>query len=292
MNPGNYKLPKPFSKNNNYTYYGYMIAESDEDAKATFEKGMGNAGEMNPYQSFDSDDRAIIAAEFNKFENEDAEIDMDSIDDEWINECPNSSIPVDMGDIIFESMEESMLAEQHIIICGMVENIKHFVMPLRAEHSKHHSPIVILHTELPTAKQWQQLQNFAQIYFVQGSPLNEKSYDRVNIMKAKQIVILSPNINGQPKKKAANDEGEVDETTDAKDEENLLDAKTIFKYNIIKKKNPNVNVVTELINQDNIAYLLDNPLLYPFMNDYGYDQTPVFASGEVYLSSLMDSLIC
>jgi len=111
-------------------------------------------------------------------------------------------------------------------------------------------------------------------------------------MKAKQIVILSPNINGQPKKKAANDEGEVDETTDAKDEENLLDAKTIFKYNIIKKKNPNVNVVTELINQDNIAYLLDNPLLYPFMNDYGYDQTPVFASGEVYLSSLMDSLIC
>lgn len=33
----------------------------------------------------------------------------------------------------------------------------------------------------------------------------------------------------------------------SKDEENLLDAKTIFKYNIIKKKNPNVNVVTELI---------------------------------------------
>jgi hypothetical protein len=35
---------------------------------------------------------------------------------------------------------------------------------------------------------------------------------------------------------------------DANDEENLLDAKTIFKYNIIKKKNPKVNVVTELIN--------------------------------------------
>ena len=34
----------------------------------------------------------------------------------------------------------------------------------------------------------------------------------------------------------------------ANDGENLLDAKTIFKYNIIKKKNPNVNVVTELIN--------------------------------------------
>ena len=32
-----------------------------------------------------------------------------------------------------------------------------------------------------------------------------------------------------------------------KDEETLLDAKTIFKYNIIKKKNPRVKVVTELI---------------------------------------------
>ena len=66
-----------------------------------------------------------------------------------------------MGDIVFDSMEDSMLAEYHIIICGMVENIKHFVMPLRAEHSKDHSPIVILHDELPSAKQWQQLQYFS-----------------------------------------------------------------------------------------------------------------------------------
>ena len=79
---------------------------------------------------------------------------------------------------------------------------------------------------------------------------------------------------------------------DSKDSENLLDAKTIFKYNIIKKKNPKVNVVTELINKDNIAFLLDNPLLYHFMRQFDYDQTPVFASGEVYLSSLMDCLVC
>lgn len=78
----------------------------------------------------------------------------------------------------------------------------------------------------------------------------------------------------------------------SKDEENLLDAKTIFKYKIIKKKNPKVNVVTELISQENIAFLLDDPLLYHLMREYDYDQTPTFASGEVYLSSLMDSLIC
>jgi len=85
---------------------------------------------------------------------------------------------------------------------------------------------------------------------------------------------------------------EQDEYQMSKDEENLLDAQTIFKYNLIKKKNPTVNVVTELINQENIAYLLDDPMLFQLMNKYNYDQTPTFASGEAYLSSLMDSLIC
>jgi len=111
---------------------------------------------------------------------------------------------------------------------------------------------------------------------------------------AKQIVILTPNMEVS-KKKNENDKEQQDhedEDKDSKDSENLLDAKTIFKYNIIKKKNPNVNVVTELINQENIAFLLDDPLLYHFMRSFDYDQTPVFASGEVYLSSLMDCLVC
>ena len=56
------------------------------------------------------------------------------------------------------------------------------------------------------------------------------------------------------------------------DEENLRDSKTIFTYNIIKKKNPKVNVVTELIAQDNIAYMLDDPLLYFLKRKFrGYD---------------------
>lgn len=53
-----------------------------------------------------------------------------------------------------------------------------------------------------------------------------------------------------------------------------------------------MNVVTELISEKNLAFMLDDPILYNIMKDYDYDQTPTFASGEVYLSSLMDSLIC
>jgi hypothetical protein len=77
----------------------------------------------------------------------------------------------------------------------MVENIRYFVMPLRAEHLSDPSPIVILHEEELTGKQWQQLRYFSEIYYVRGSPLHESSYDRVNIEKAKQVVILTPNAN-------------------------------------------------------------------------------------------------
>ena len=115
-------------------------------------------------------------------------------------------------------------------------------------------------------------------------------------MKAKQIVILTPNMEVSKKKVNEDKENEgtdgKEEEKDSKDSENLLDAKTIFKYNIIKKKKKDVNVVTELVNQENIAFLLDDPLLYHFMRAFDYDQTPVFASGEVYLSSLMDCLVC
>jgi potassium large conductance calcium-activated channel subfamily M alpha protein 1 len=110
------------------------------------------------------------------------------------------------------------------------------------------------------------------------------------------------NSNGDNQASNVNSEGEIgpeiesNEGTEGKkfgkNEDILLDAQTIFKYNIIKKKNPQVNVVTELISKKNIAFLLDDPLLYNIMKDYDYDQTPTFASGEVYLSSLMDSLIC
>lgn len=53
----------------------------------------------------------------------------------------------------------------------MVENIKYFIMPLRAGYNKEPSPIVILHNEVPTTKQWAELNTFSQIYFVLGSPL-------------------------------------------------------------------------------------------------------------------------
>ena len=143
-----------------------------------------------------------------------------------------------------------------------------------------------------TIHQWQQLSYFTQVYFVRGSTLQEEAYDRVNIMRAKQVVILTSVTDGTIE---LGDEAELrnkDDPAAFNDEECMRDAKTVFMYNIIKKKNPYVNVVTELIKEDNIAYMLDDPRLYFLMNTYKYDKTPIFTSGEIYLSSLMDSLLC
>lgn len=68
--------------------------------------------------------------------------------------CQVASKPIQQSDIIFPTLKDSKLAENHIIICGMVENIKQFVIPLRAKYLHDPSPIVILHDELPTPKQW------------------------------------------------------------------------------------------------------------------------------------------
>mmetsp|Transcript_40153 Transcript_40153/g.38656 ORF Transcript_40153/g.38656 Transcript_40153/m.38656 type:complete len:84 (-) Transcript_40153:1271-1522(-) len=81
-------------------------------------------------------------------------IQVENIDGDWINMCQVATKQINLNDIIFPTLKDSKLAENHIIICGLVENIKHFVMPLRAKHIADPYPIVILHDEIPTAKQW------------------------------------------------------------------------------------------------------------------------------------------
>ena len=118
-----------------------------------------NNNESIELQSFNSEDRDIIAADFHRFEGEEEDfVEVENMEaGDWLNLQQISSKPVVKEEIMFESMENSKLAENHIIICGMVENIWHFVQPLRAENCVDISPIVILHDQPPTQKQWQQL---------------------------------------------------------------------------------------------------------------------------------------
>jgi len=72
----------------------------------------------------------------------------------------------------------------------------------------------------------------------------------------------------------------------------LLDARTIFKFKAVKGLRSDIPVVTDLVNSYNLAFLLKRPYEYSLMKKHNFTETPVFAQGQVYLSSIMDSLVC
>eukprot|EP01022_Parablepharisma_sp_SALTPOND_P033410 TRINITY_DN88679_c0_g1_i1.p2 TRINITY_DN88679_c0_g1~~TRINITY_DN88679_c0_g1_i1.p2 ORF type:complete len:507 (-),score=57.99 TRINITY_DN88679_c0_g1_i1:17-1537(-) len=221
-----------------------------------------------------------------------------SNEQQLLDQCYTTPKPVPLKSVTFPSLENSQLAAKHIIVCGMVSSLTYLVIPLRAKILKDLQPIVILHTEEPTDGQWNSISMFPQIYFVKGSALNLADLSRANIKQAKKVVILST-IMTKPDEDKFKDELE-EELEDKPGEgeklsrsmEDLLDAKCIFMYKNIKKVRKDIEVVTEIVSPDNIAFLQSCPKDYANMKKYGFDISPTYAGGEVLLSSVMDRLLC
>ncbi|MDR3549663.1 MAG: hypothetical protein P4M11_15565 [Candidatus Pacebacteria bacterium] len=69
----------------------------------------------------------------------------------------------------------------------------------------------------------------------------------------------------------------------------MRDAQTIFIYKALKKCNSNLQVTVELIESSNIGYLLPKSQVKDYEH---FDLSPIFASGEVYISTVIDTLSC
>lgn len=67
----------------------------------------------------------------------------------------------------------------------------------------------------------------------------------------------------------------------------MLDAESIYIYQAVKKVNKDVQIITELVYDSNIEFLLPK---YPYKKDYRY--STLYAAGEVYISSIIDTLTC
>lgn len=135
--------------------------------------------------------------------------------------------------------------------------------------------------------------------------MNKKDLFRANILKASKVVILAPNVEEVKRKSNDFSENEVENEFDddyngensnsrklTRDEEDLMDARTIFKYKMVKRIRPDIPIVTELVCPQNLVFILPHPKDYSIMRKFGFAQTPTFASGEIYFSSVIDSLIC
>ena len=187
------------------------------------------------------------------------------------------------NEIIHQSIKDRDDISNHVIICGMHPEIIHFILPLRANYLPEKSLkwIVILSPSLPQDLH-DALSVFPKIIFIQGSPLQPENLFRANITTADIAVILSSGFT------KANDDNE---------EEQMHDTGAILIYKAIKKINKNIKIMTELLVTKNIEFLLEShnfKKLYHngLDNTPEYEHTSVYASGEVYIPSVVDKITC
>ena len=164
------------------------------------------------------------------------------------------------------------LLEHHVIICGVNPNIKYLIMPLRSRNKTKHYPILIIDkNEHISSKIWKEIQYFPDIYYMQGNPIKSDDLKKAGVSKAQAVVILS-------KYNQDNDSLE------------MMDADSIFIYKAIKNESKKTLIIADLMSVNAIGYL-------SFAGDenlelYGFWLNEAFASGELYISSMLDTLIC
>ena len=161
------------------------------------------------------------------------------------------------------------ILDQHIIICGISENIKHLILPLRTRDKLIHSPILIIHTEEHIAPEiLDDIHYFPHVYYMQGNPVKNEDLKKARINKSKAVVILS----------------------NYKLDDSIVDADSIFIFKAIKKETKNTLIIADLISSKSIEYLSD--ISEQEIEDTNFWLYKAFSSGEIYISSMLDTLIC
>jgi hypothetical protein len=170
--------------------------------------------------------------------------------------------------------EEHLLQKlkNHIVVCGIHSSIQHFILPLRAKYLQNQQQDIVIITPVQTIPTsiWDTISRFPRIYLVNGSPLLVEVLRKAQIHKADKAVILGH-----------------DPTTNKINEmsEEMLDAQSIFIYKAIQKCNPRLQILTELSFSSNIDFLLKNS-----GQQIEHHFQTLFAAGEVYISSIIDTL--
>ena len=199
---------------------------------------------------------------------------------------------------------------RHVIVCGNVPDLYHFILPLRSKKSNNVDKdglvtiVVITPSDISTSD-WHRLSIFPQVYFVKGSPLYREDLLRAGVPNAQQVVVFPP-----PKR--PHDASSIGQNAKTQMEtEAMADADTLFINSALHSLNPDVPVISELVHFSNIAYLDaihvgDMPDKPPTPTGAASPTSPTaagatsgaggrkdlippwFAAGNVYVSSLND----
>ena len=119
---------------------------------------------------------------------------------------------------------------------------------------------------------WNELMRFKDIYLIRGSALQQGDLEKAQVKKASAVIILSKSF----------------ESSSGSAMHNSLDADAIFMYKTIGYQTKNPIIVTELATINAIAFIEQDK----GDNDSSYYSSKPFAAGEIFISHLLDSLMC
>jgi hypothetical protein len=167
--------------------------------------------------------------------------------------------------------KNDMKIDGHIVICGIVPDMRLLILPLRNRSLKRIIPIIIIYNDIIPVKIWQDINTFPKVYVVHGNPMEHNDLNACYISKAIACIIL-------------NSGKESDRSSF------MNDADTIRIYQNVKHLNSNIKIATEIASLSSLNFLSINKTN---MNQkFGFHSTEPFASGEIYMNSLLDTLIC
>ena len=295
LNPGRFFIHKFLEKRDDIKFFIYVICSDKEVANQISKADVSK--EINIDKDKDEDDendenkeninkndliikktkfqqymklrlKDIILLEENSYYNYDFR---DEEDDYYFVKSKTWAAP----DIKKYSIRNSRKYRDHIVVCGTHPALYYYLLPLRSKsYGRNNMKYVVILTQNMNKNLWDSIVRFENIILINGSPLNMEDLYRANIEYASKVVIL-----------------ENDSANNSSFSDKMIDSERIFIYKAIKNCNPNIQIMTELIFESNIEYLLPQYELSNLKpNNVVYNITSVFSSGEVYINSIIDSL--
>ena len=288
LNPGGFFIEKFIQPRNDIMFFIYVICSDKEvaDRIARADEYNGKVVEVEEENSIFASNKKIkeskvqnyMKLKLNDIIKLEENIDMKRhVSDEEDNYFFNNNTMGTPPDVKKDSIRNSTIYNNHIVVCGTHQSLYYYLLPLRAKYfgRENLKYVVILTQEMPKDL-WDSISRFENIILINGSPDKPEDLLRANIEYAYKAVIL--------------------EDDDSKEKDmhfKLVDRKRMFIYKAIKKCNPRIQILTELVYQANIEFLLPKSEIQRMnYKAISYEQTSIFSSGGVYMSSIIDTLTC
>ena len=290
LNPGDFYIAKTCDKREDVKFYIYVICADKEIAEQIEEANETNKkDEINIIEIDNSEDEELLPLKNQAKVNEFMRMNLEDIQELDENDILNESkekedeyyiiknkYEIDINEIKKDTIRNSDIYKNHILVCGTHPSLYYYILPLRAKYlGKENLKYLVILSNNMSQELIDSISRFENIILIEGSPLSIEDLLRANIEYADKAVILgSNNINDNYDKQ-------------------MIDGETIFIYKAIKMCNPNIQIMTELVYDSNIEFLLPEDELKKFNHgEIHFVNTSVFSSGEVYVSSLIDTLTC